>query len=105
MHHRFGRDNNYCHYIIQRIAGLAITLNGRKTSLLVVVFELLLVACLLFLLIWLPVAKRLFIVVGEEHLLLASVPPAQHYIPTSHSAMHNTLMSMLLHLVVMRLSF
>jgi hypothetical protein len=76
-------------------------ITGRKTSLLVVVFEL---ACCLLILMNLATSKRLLIVVGEEHLLLASVPPAQHYIPTSHSAMHITL-SMLLRLIVMRPCF
>jgi hypothetical protein len=33
----FNRDNNYCHYVIQRIAGFAITLYYHPAELIIIV--------------------------------------------------------------------
>jgi hypothetical protein len=37
MKSSFNRDNNYCHYVIQRIAGFAITLYYHPTELIIIV--------------------------------------------------------------------
>jgi hypothetical protein len=53
MKSSFNRDNNYCHYVIQRIAGFAITLYYHPAGLdvLMVVYHLL-YGLLIFFLVW-----------------------------------------------------
>jgi hypothetical protein len=54
MKSSFSRDNNYCHYVIQRIAGVAITLYYHPAGLLDVIMVVyhLLYGLLIFFLVW-----------------------------------------------------